>query len=657
MKRRLHGSSSAYPPRDVAQGEVVAIAADVLPILGGFNGRIAHVDLTSREVRYDEHDPSWYRRYGGGGGLAAWYLLHHIPAGADALGPANVIVFASSIVAGADAPGIARHAVLAKSPLSGVTGETQSASPFGPALKRSGLDALVVHGRSETPAYIVLGDGRAAVKDASAIWGLETADAHDRLIDAEGPVAHTALIGPAGENLVRFASIVNDVRFMSCRTGMGAVMGSKRLKGVVAVQGPDVAFGDAPTAREAIDDYWRNRRSSLFNLLQEDAGSMNWVTAPPEGGEVEGLGEREAMAGLPMPTRNWQKAVFTGVRSVANDVLEARYRVTEEPPPNIEHHRRYHVPAGEFATDERYGGAETESLTGVAVFTELTEPEPVLKAIEMTYRYGLDPESLGGTIAFAMESVEKGALGPADFDGIDVAFGDARAFLSLTEAIAHRRGVGDILAEGSLRAARAFGRGTEPFAMVTRGIEMSGHDPRNKPGWGLANASGPLGPDFMATEHDWDLSDAVEGSGVEEAIVRSRAYGILERVPEAEKGRPQGPPDRLSPALVERRHRMPPLRLPQHRADALHATRTTRAARPRNHRVGCLAPRDHRDGRAARDSPPGVQSATRLDAGRRAFPRPDPRGAHRCRAVQRGQPDPARAARHAGPLLRDAWLG
>jgi aldehyde:ferredoxin oxidoreductase len=237
-----------------------------------------------------------------------------------------------------------------------------------------------------------------------------------------------------------------------------------------------------------------------------------------------------------MPTRNWQRAVFTGVRSVANEVLEAGYRVPEEPPPNIEHHRRYHVPAGEFATDERYGGAETESLTGIAVFTELTEPEPVLKAMEMTYRFGLDPESLGGTIAWAMEAAEKGALGSDDFDGIDVAFGDARAFLALTEAIAHRRGVGDILAEGSLRAARTFGRGTESFAMVSRGIEMSGHDPRNKPGWALANASGPLGPDFMATEHDWDLSDAVAGSAVEEAIVRSRAYGILERVPEAEKG-------------------------------------------------------------------------------------------------------------------------
>jgi aldehyde:ferredoxin oxidoreductase len=514
----------------------MSIAADVLGRPGGYNGRIGHVDLTSGETWYDEHSATWYRRYGGGGGLAAWYLLRHIPTGADPLGPENVLVFASSVIAGVDAPGISRHAVLAKSPLSDATGESQSTSTFGPALKRSGLDALVLHGRAPGPAYLVLSRGRVEVKDASAIWGRDTADAHDWLLGQEGADAHTALIGVAGENLVRFASIVNDVQFMSCRTGMGAVMGSKHVKGVVAVPSSDIPFGNAELARDAISDYWQHRRTALFNKLQEDAGSMNWVTAPPVDETMAGLGEREAMAGLPMPTRNWQRPVFADVRTIANEVLEADYRVTEPHPPNLEFHRRYLVPAGPFATDERYGGAETESLTGIAVFCGLTEPEPVLKAIEATYRYGLDPESLGGTIAWAMECAEKSLIRREELDDIDVRFGNAQAFLDLTDRIAHRRGAGKVLAEGSARASSHFGRGTEALAMVSRGIEMSGHDPRNKPGWALANASGPIGPDFMASEHDWDLSPAVEGSGVEDAIAQSRAYGILEREPEAEKG-------------------------------------------------------------------------------------------------------------------------
>lgn len=514
----------------------MSIAADLLRRSGGYNGRIGHVDLTTRKIWYDEQSATWYRRYGGGGGLAAWYLLRHIPIGADPLGPENVLVLASSVIAGVDAPGISRHAVLAKSPLSNATGESQSTSTFGPALKRSGLDAVVLHGRAARPSYVVLSGGRVEIKDASVIWGQDTADAHDWLEDQEGNDAHTALIGPAGENLVRFASIVNDVQFMSCRTGMGAVMGSKQLKGVVAVPSGEIPFGDAELAQGAIDDYWQNRRTALFNKLQEDAGSMNWVTAPPVDETVAGLGEREAMAGLPMPTRNWQKPVFSNVRTIANEVLEANYKVMEAHPPNLEFHRRYRVPTGPFATDARYGGAETESLTGIAVFCELTEPEPVLKAIEATYRYGLDAESLGGTIAWAMECAEKGLISREELDGLDVGFGNAQAFLDLTDWIAHRRGVGNILAEGSARASAQFGRGTTAFAMVSRGIEMSGHDPRNKPGWALANASGPIGPDFMATEHDWDLSPAVEGSGVEDAIAQSRAYGILEREPEAENG-------------------------------------------------------------------------------------------------------------------------
>jgi aldehyde:ferredoxin oxidoreductase len=238
---------------------------------------------------------------------------------------------------------------------------------------------------------------------------------------------------------------------------MGAVMGSKQLKGVVAVPSGDIPIGNPELVQDAIEDYWQNRRTALFNKLQEDAGSMNWVTAPPVDETIAGLGEREAMAGLPMPTRNWQKPVFANVRTIANEVLEANYRVPEAHPPNLEFHRRYRVPSGPFATDERYGGAETESLTGIAVFCELTEPEPVLKAIEATYRYGLDAESLGGTIAWAMECAEKGLISRQELDGIDVGFGNSQAFLDLTDRIAHRRGVGNILAEGSARAASHFG--------------------------------------------------------------------------------------------------------------------------------------------------------------------------------------------------------
>jgi aldehyde:ferredoxin oxidoreductase len=496
---------------------------------GGYNGRIGHVDLTDGSTWYDEREPDWYRRYGGGGAIGAYYLLREIPAGADPLGPDNVLVFASSIVGGIDAPGVSRHTVLAKSPLSGGAGESQSTGTFGPALKRSGLDAIVVHGAAGEPTYLAVRAGEIVIGSAKAVWGLETADAHDALLELEGESVHTALIGPAGENLVRFASIVNDVAFMNCRTGMGAVMGSKLLKGIVVVPGEPMAIADPEALAAVAADYRANRRSAQNNAEQEDAGSMHWFGAMDLAEPVRGSAN-----GMPMPSRNWQRDVFIDASAVDTDVLERRFKVDEEPPPNLEHHRRYLVPDGRFASDPRYGGFEPESSVGLALSCELADPEGLVKAIELTYRHGMDAESLGNVIGWAMEATERGVLAGGGFDDA-LEFGDADAFLDLAERIGRREGLGDVLAEGVVKAAERIGGGAE-FAMALRGTELSGHDPRTRPGWALANASGPIGPDFLAIEHDWDFSSAVAGSGVELAIEQSRPIGIYARIDEADVG-------------------------------------------------------------------------------------------------------------------------
>jgi aldehyde:ferredoxin oxidoreductase len=191
-----------------------------------------------------------------------------MPASAEPLGPDNILIFSSSIVGEMDAPALSKHTVLAKSPLTGGAGESQSASPLSPAFKRAGLDALVIHGVSQTPCYVVVKEGEITLKSAKDLWGFETAETHRAVISREGRDAHTAVIGPAGENHVRFASIVNDIDFMNCRTGMGAVMGSKKLKAIAVVPGPDLAFSNPILAREAIDDFWANRRTCLLNKVQ-----------------------------------------------------------------------------------------------------------------------------------------------------------------------------------------------------------------------------------------------------------------------------------------------------------------------------------------------------------------------------------------------------
>lgn len=491
---------------------------DELRRLGGFHGRIGRIDLTSSEVSYEEPSPTWYRRYGGGGALAAWYLLREIPVGAAALGPDNVIVFASSIVGGADAPALSKHTVLAKSPLTGGAGESQSVSTFGPAFKRAGLDAVVIRGQADEPSVIVVRDGVVTIEAARELWGLDIADAHDRLVTRHGERAHTALIGVAGENLVRFASIVNDVRSMCCRTGLGAVLGSKRLKGLVAIEGDDVPVADPATARLAIDDYWANRRSCVVNQAQEDAGVASWLADTPGGT-------------WPIPARNFGRALFPEVGRIAGSRLEAEYKVEEDPPPNIEYARRYAVRRGPFATDERYGGLEVNTMASLGPMLWLGDIEAVLKAAELTYRYGLDPESLGGTLAWAMECGEQEGVPASGGDGRTLEWGDGQGVVELVEAIAHRRGSGDLLAEGSRRAAERIGKGTE-LAMTCKGKEIPPHEPRNKPGLALAYGAGPIGPDYCAVEHDWDYSPG----GFDYILDKSRAYGMLERTPEDDLG-------------------------------------------------------------------------------------------------------------------------
>lgn len=487
---------------------------------GGYHGRIAHVDLTSGAVWYDEHDQTWYRRYGGGGALAAWYLLRDIGAGTDALAPENVLIFASSVVAGVDAPALSKHTVLAKSPLTGGAGESQSVSTFAPAFKSSGVDALVVHGRAESPVQIVLCNGTAEVLDATSLWGLETADAHEALLGLHGPKAHTSIIGAAGENLVRFASIVNDVRFMNARTGMGAVMGSKHLKAVVAIPTTPALVAEPETAGLAIDDFWANRRTCGLNRVQEDFGVASWLADTPEGG------------GWPVVSRNFQRAVFPAVGHISGTVMNERYLIAAEPPPNIEYAQRYAVMDGPFATDPRYGGLEVNTAAALGPMIWVDDLEALLKAAELTYRHGLDPESLGATLAWVMECGERGAM-PNDVfaDGIP-AFGDADGIVAVIEDIAHRRGAGDLLAEGSARAAAALGHGTSAFAMTCKGKEIPPHEPRNKPGLALAYGAGPIGPDYCVVEHDWDYSP----DGFPYILDNSRAYGMLERNPEHDLG-------------------------------------------------------------------------------------------------------------------------
>jgi aldehyde:ferredoxin oxidoreductase len=457
-------------------------------------GQILRVDLSSGAIRVEPLAEREARAMLGGGGLAAALALRTGAPESDPLGPDNVLIFAPGGLAGLDAPGVAKHAVLAKSPLTGGVGETQCEGWWGPELKRAGFDALVVEGVSARPVWLHIGDSAAELRPADDLWGLEVGAATDAVLAACGdPDTRVATIGPAGERGVRYASIVNDYQFVSHRMGLGAVMGAKRLK-AVAVRGTQpVQAADPERVREIAERFARHFMENPVNRLEHDFGL---------GGEI---GDMQDYGML--PAHNWRNGVFAGWAA-----LDARVFV----PANLDHRvpcyacpndcRKMLCPIqGSYEIDPRYGAPELEALTALGVATDVGDLPAVMKAWDLCQRYGLDAVSTGGTIAFAMECVERGLLGPERTGDLALRFGHGADLVAAVEAIGARRGFGAALGEGSLRLARELGPAAEQLAVQGKGKEFYLHDPRAKAMLGLGYAVHPTGPDFRVVEHDTDF--------------------------------------------------------------------------------------------------------------------------------------------------------
>ena len=477
----------------------------------GFFGRVAHVDLSAGRISYETPDETWYRKHGGGACIGAYFLLRDAPANADALGPKNVFVLSGSVVAGVGIPGETKYAAVTKSPQTGGAGESQGYGPFADAFAQSGFDAVVVHGSSESPVVIHIRAEGVEIVDAFTLWGMETHDAHDACESLFGEDTHTALIGPAGEALVRFASLVSDGTFMSFRQGIGAVLGAKNVKGFVCRGGYPKSIADPNLLREVADDYSSNRSSNPVMVSQDSGWNLaSWIA------------ESEAGKAFPMPTRNFSRSSFEAVKDFTTQSLRRSFGANPGSTMMAGEPERVVVRDGPFATDPRYALLEMNGLNAVGPLTGTTDPAGVLKILEICYRFGMDPESLGGTLAWAMEASEAGLL------EYDLTFDDAPGAVRLAYSIAIRSGVGDLLAEGSARAAASLGDQAARLAMSCRGREIPPFELRTNPGLALAMSAGPIGPDALLCEHDWDFAP----DGFEFIIDQSRAFGLYERTPQ-----------------------------------------------------------------------------------------------------------------------------
>ena len=483
----------------------------------GYWGRVLRVDLGSGTFDEGPLDEATARLYAGGSLLATRLLWQDTPAGLDAFDPDALLVFASSVVAGQDGPGLARFAVVAKSPLTGGIGEARAEGPFGVALKASGYDAIVIRGRAAGPVALAIVNGRPRLLPAGDLWGLDTSTVVDALTARIGS-CHVATIGPAGENLVRYASIVSDRSFAAPRMGLGAVMGAKQLKAVA------IAGGSAPPVANA---------AALEAIATRYAASVErnpvtrWQLEPPGFGAWVGGASQGSFA-----VENYRTSVFPegGYDAAA---FNRRVAWSEGGCPNcptdcIKGFAAWRLDPALIA-QRREGGLHQEAAAALGPNLGLETADEALALNDRCLRLGLDPVSLGFTLSFAMECVERGLVDAGDLDGLDLRFGDANAAMAMIERIARREGAGDWLAEGSAIAAAGLGAEAEPFALHVKGLEIPPFDPRVQTGLALGFATAPFGPRYDVAEHDADYDDAAPSWP--HALDLSRTLGILERMP------------------------------------------------------------------------------------------------------------------------------
>jgi aldehyde:ferredoxin oxidoreductase len=454
-------------------------------------GKTVWVDLTSGSVHAVEETPEHHRRFLGGAGAAVYQLLRRVQPGTDALSPGNVLVFAPGLLTGTQSPATPRYVACARSPLTGALGKSESSGYWGPELKQAGVGVLVVAGRAPEPSYLLVTAEGVEIRPASRIWGLTTGEAEDIIKDEVGDSrVRVAIIGPGGEHCVRYAGIASDLTHFNGRNGLGAVMGSKNLKAIAVRGGTRLEVHDRDRIKEIA-------RSTARLCREHPLSSMLHEKGTPAGVEVTN-------AGGSLATCNWQHATFDAADKIGGDILNGRYLVKRHgcfacP---VQCKRVVSVDSETIKVDERYGGPEYESLVAFGSNCGVDDFEIVAKANELCNMFTLDTISTGMSISFAMACFEDGIIGREDTGGLEVRFGDGDVMLTLIDKIAHRRGFGNLLAEGTVRAAASIGRGADAHVLTVKGQELPFQDPRVKTGLGLQFALAPNGADHWFAQHD-----------------------------------------------------------------------------------------------------------------------------------------------------------
>lgn len=445
----------------------------------GYAGKLLFVDLESGTLGEEPLEEAVCRKFLGGAGLGAWILTERMAPGVDPLGPGALLGFVTGPFTATGVHGGGRFTVVAKSPLTGGWGDANAGGTLGPELKWAGYDGVFFSGVASEPVVLVIDRGRAELRDAGHLWGKDTYETDDHLQAELGEAGSWKIscIGPSGESCVRLAGIVNEKGRIAARSGLGAVMGSKKLKALAVRARPRVNIGiaDRERLREVQKVFARDLRDSPFLKTLGIAGT--------------GAGTSGLLAVGDAPVKNWTTTGIDAMPTATN--LDAanmdRYKLRgygcHSCP--VRCGALIEVKEGPYATVEEMHRPEYETLASLGTLCFNDEIETVIKANETCNRYGIDTIGVGNAIAFAIECYEAGAIGPEDTGGLELRWGDGSCVVALTDKICRREGIGAVLAEGVKEAAARIGRGTEDYAMHVGGRAIPYHDPRGMASCGL----------------------------------------------------------------------------------------------------------------------------------------------------------------------------
>ncbi|MHA2358755.1 MAG: aldehyde ferredoxin oxidoreductase family protein [Candidatus Thorarchaeota archaeon] len=429
---------------------------------------ILHVNLSDKSIRRDPLSPELFNQYLGGRGLGVKLLFDNLAPGTDALSPDNLLVFAVGPSTATRVPTGGRFVVVTKSPTTGTIFDSHAGGYFGAQLRRAGFAAVVLHGKSDSPVYLWINDDNVELKDASKIWGKDVYDATDELLEETDPKAQVACIGPAGENLGLMAAIMTDKHRAAGRGGVGAVMGSKNLKAIVAKGTGEVGIHDPERLKAAVE--WSRKlikKNAVTNKSLPVYGTPVLVSVANELGML--------------PTNNFQEGTFNDAEGVSGEKLLERFSAGT--------YNCHGCPIGCGRVSQiegrKVGGPEYESLWALGPQCGINDLEWITIANDRCNHLGLDTISVGSTIGAAMELVEKGKL------DAPLKFGETEGILDIIEDLAHMRGLGAEMSEGSKRLAERYG--APELAMQVKGLELPAYDPRGAQGHALGYATSNRG--------------------------------------------------------------------------------------------------------------------------------------------------------------------